>query len=353
MKASSASGLWPIRMTRIAPPSRVPLAGGVVVGSAAALPSTASMAAPAGTVKEASMADGIAFIDGEDVPAGEAKISIFDGGFTPGDAVYDTVSVWKGWFFRLDDHVARFLRSCAGARLTCPQPPAELKRVLAGCVERAGLEDAYVQMILTRGTFPSLTRRDPRLCSNRFVGFAVPYIWIVSPEKQETGINLVVAGNRRTPAEAIDPRVKNFNWMDLQRGLFEALDRGGDTAVLCTPAGHLAEGPGFNLFLAKDGVLLTPRSNVLEGITRRTVFELAVELGVPTREDQPPPASLRQADEAFLSSTSGGIMPVSQVDGRPLGAGTPGPLSRRIRALYWDKRETGWLGTRVKDLLAP
>src|SRR5262252_5632780 len=143
MKASSASGLWPIRMTRIAPPSRVPLAGGDVVGSAATLSSTASMAAPAGTVKEAEMADGIAFIDGEYVPAGEAKISIFDVGFTRGDAVYDTVSVWKGWFFRLDDHVARFLRSAAGARLTCPHPPAELKRVLAGCVERAGLDDAY------------------------------------------------------------------------------------------------------------------------------------------------------------------------------------------------------------------
>ncbi len=297
------------------------------------------------------MADGIAFIDGEYVPAGEAKISIFDVGFTRGDAVYDTVSVWKGWFFRLDDHVARFLRSCAGMRLACPHPPADLKRILAGCVDRAGLEDAYVQMIVTRGTFPSLTRRDPRLCTNRFVAFALPYIWIISPEKQEAGINLVVAENRRTPAEAIDPRVKNFNWMDLQRGLFEALDRGGDTAVLCTLAGHLAEGPGFNLFVVKSGVLLTPRSNVLEGITRRTVFELAAQLSVPAREADLTPADLRQADDAFLSSTAGGIMPVSQVDGQPLASGKPGPLSRRIRALYWDKRESGWLGARVKDLL--
>ena len=299
------------------------------------------------------MADGIAFVDGEYVPASEAKISIFDIGFTRGDAVYDTVSVWKGHFFRLDEHVARFHRSCAGMRLSCPHPPPELKRILAGCVDRAGLQDAYVQMIVTRGSFPSMTRRDPRLCRNRFVSFALPYIWIISPERQEEGINLVIAENRRTPTEAIDPRVKNFNWMDMQRGLFEALDRGGDTAVLCTPAGYLAEGPGFNLWIVNDRVLSTPRSNVLEGMTRRTVFDIAAELGVLAREADLTPDALRSADEAFLSSTAGGIMPVSQVDGRPLGRGKPGSLTRQLRALYWDKREAGWLGTPVKELLGP
>ncbi|MGH7267435.1 MAG: aminotransferase class IV [Candidatus Rokuibacteriota bacterium] len=298
------------------------------------------------------MADGCAFVDNQFVPAGEARISIFDAGFTRGDAVYDTVSVWKGRFFRLDDHVGRFLRSCAGARLTCPHAPGALKRILAECVQRAGLDDAYVQMIVTRGTFPSLARRDPRLCENKFIGFALPYIWIVSREKQAAGIDLVIAGNRRTPTEAIDPRVKNFNWMDLQRGLFEALERGGDTAVLCTPAGLLAEGPGFNLFVLRAGALVTPRANILEGITRRTVLDLAAEIGVPAREDDLTPDDLRSADEAFLSSTAGGIMPVARIDGRPLGAGTPGPMSMRLRALYWKKREDGWLGTVVKDLLA-
>ena len=298
------------------------------------------------------MADGIAFVDGQYVPADQAKISVFDIGFTRGDAVYDTVSVWKGWFFRLDDHLARFGRSCAGRRLACPHPPDELGRILATCVHRAGLEDAYVQMIVTRGSFPSMTRRDPRLCQNKFVGFALPYIWIVSPERQEEGIDLAIAGTRRTPAEAIDPRLKNFNWADLQQGLFEALDRGADTAVLCTPGGQLAEGPGFNLWVVKNGALATPRANVLEGVTRRTVLDLAAELGIAARETDLAPDDLRAADEAFLSSTAGGIMPVSRVDGRPLGSGTPGPLSRRLRALYWEKREAGWLGTRVKDLLA-
>jgi branched-subunit amino acid aminotransferase/4-amino-4-deoxychorismate lyase len=298
------------------------------------------------------MADGVAFFDGEYMPAHEVRIPLFDLGFTRGDAVYDTVSVWHGRFFRLDDHVARFLRSCAGARLTCPHPPDELKRILAQCVHRAALEDAYVQMLVTRGEFLSMTRRDPRLCRNRFIGYAVPYVWIVQPERQEVGIDLALVDNRRTPTEAIDPRVKNFNWMDLQRGLFEALDRGADTAVLCTPTGHLAEGPGFNLFVVKDGTLWTPRGNVLEGITRQTVLDLAAELGVPARQTDLPPEALRNADEAFLSSTAGGIMPVSWVDGKPLGGGRPGPLTLRFRSLYWEKREAGWLGTSVKDLLA-
>jgi branched-subunit amino acid aminotransferase/4-amino-4-deoxychorismate lyase len=298
------------------------------------------------------LADGVAFIDGEYTPADEARIPLFDLGFTRGDAVYDTVSVWKGRFFRLDDHVARFMRSCAGARLTCPHPPEDLKRILAECVHRAGLQDSYVQMIVTRGEFVAMTKRDPRLCRNRFVGFALPYIWIVPPERQDVGIDLAMVDNRRTPKEAIDPRVKNFNWMDLQRGLFEALDRGADTAVLCTPGGHLAEGPGFNLFVVKDGTVWTPRGNILEGITRQTVLDLAIELGVPAHQADLSPEALRTADEAFLSSTAGGIMPVAQVDGKPLGAGRPGPYATRFRSLYWAKREAGWLGTPVADLVS-
>ena len=297
------------------------------------------------------MTDGCVYIDDRYAAPEEAKISIFDPGFTRGDAVYDTVSVWKGLFFRLDDHVSRFFRSCARARLECPHSADEVKHILAQCVQRAGLEDSYVQMIVTRGNFPSLTRRDPRLCRNRFIAFAVPYIWIADPERQEVGIDLAVADNRRTPTEAIDPRIKNFNWMDLQRGLFEALDRGADTAVLCTPSGFLAEGPGFNLFLISNGELSTPRTNVLEGMTRQTVFDLAAELGIASRDAYLTPDVLRSADEAFLSSTAGGIIPVGRVDGEPLGGGRPGPLTTQIRSLYWEKREAGWLGTRVEDLL--
>jgi len=297
------------------------------------------------------MPEGVAFIEGKFVPAHEARISIFDTGFTRGDAVYDTVSVWHGWFFRLDDHVRRFQRSCAGMRLTCPHSAEEIKFIVATCVQRAQLDDAYVQMIVTRGVLPRTPLRDPRQCRNQFISYAIPYVWIVPPDHQATGVNLVVCHTRRTPPEAIDPRVKNFNWMDLARGLLEALDEGGATGVLCTLDGRLAEGPGFNLFIVKHGELLTPASNVLEGITRQTVFDLAAEIGVVARALDLTPEDLRGADEVFLSSTAGGIMPVSRVDGQPVGTGSPGPLTLRLRSLYWDKREQGWLGTSVDELV--
>jgi branched-chain amino acid aminotransferase len=295
---------------------------------------------------------GIAYIDDAYMPAEEARLPLFDLGFLRGDAVYDTTSVWRGQFFRLDDHIARFRRSMAGMRLTCPHDDAALARILATCVERAGLDDAFVQMIVTRGRFPDPTRRDLRTAVHRFIAFALPYIWIVRPEKQEIGIDVAIVENRRTPTEAIDPTVKNFNWMDLQRGMLQGLDRDADNVVLCTPAGHLSEGPGFNLFFVKGGRIHTPAGNVLEGITRRTVMELARESGLAVETGNYGPDALRGADEAFLSSTAGGIMPVTRVDGRPLGNGAPGVVTSDLRGLYWRKREAGWLGTPVSSLLA-
>ncbi|MGZ4790345.1 MAG: aminotransferase class IV [Ilumatobacteraceae bacterium] len=301
----------------------------------------------------ASAADGIAYMNGTYCPLGEASVPLLDPGFTRGDAVYDTVSVWGGQFFRLDDHVARFFRSCATARLAPPAAPDELKAILAQCVHRSGLDAAYVQMISTRGKFQSPTVRDPRLCKNTLMTFAMPYIWIIQPARQLEGIDLAVAkGNRRTPPEAVDPRMKNFNWLDLQRGLFEGLDRGSDTSVLCTPDGRLSEGPGFNLFVVGDDVLRTPRGNVLEGITRSTILELANDLGLKAEEADLTADDLHTADEAFLSSTAGGVMPVATVDGVPLRHGDgPGPISLRLRSEYWARREAGWLGTPVASLL--
>lgn len=301
----------------------------------------------------AASSDGIAYINGAYSPLAEASVPLLDPGFTRGDAVYDTVSVWGGNFFRLDDHVERFARSCATARLAPPVTPDELKAILAQCVHRAGLDAAYVQMISTRGKFENPLKRDPRTCKNTIMTFAMPYLWIVPPERQLEGVDIAIAtGNRRTPPESVDPRMKNFNWLDFQRGLMEGLDRGADTAVLCTPDGRLSEGPGFNLFLVRDGALRTPRGNVLEGITRRTMFDLAAAVGLPVEEADLVADDLHGADEAFLSSTAGGVMPVASVDGRPLRHGTgPGPITLQLRAEYWSRREAGWLGTPVASLL--
>ena len=297
------------------------------------------------------MSLGIAFVEGKFTPLAEAKISIFDHGFMRGDAVFDAVSVWEGCFFRLDDHIARFARSCAELRMTCPVGNADITRLAAQCVQRASLTEALFYMICTRGqpTDPSI--RDPRLCNNRFMCYALPYNWAAPKEKVQSGIAVAIPTTRRIPPECVDPRAKNFNRMDIARASLEAYDRGADCAILLTVDGYVSEGSGYNVFLAKDGVLATPQWNILEGITRQTVFDLAAELDIVTQTRIITPEELFNADEVFLSSTAGGIMPVTLVNDVVIGSGRPGPVTTEIGDLYWTKRAQGWLSTPVADLL--
>jgi branched-chain amino acid aminotransferase len=297
------------------------------------------------------MVQGVAFCDGKYVPAEEAKISILDPAFTRSDVVYDTATVWKGQFFRLDDHLARFFRSCEAMRLKPPHGADEIKTILAECTHRAGLEDAYVQFVCTRGPFEDLTNRDPRKCRNGFFAYAIPYIWIISREKQDAGARIAIGSTRRIPDAAINQRVKNFNWMDLSQGVMEAFDRGFDHVVLLTVDGRLAEGPGFNVWLVKDGRLRTPKDNCLHGLTRQTVLDFARELNIPAEETDLTMDDVQNADEAFLSTEGGGIMPVGQIEDKIYGNGGPGMMTSQLRTEYWRRREAGWMSTPVESLL--
>ena len=222
--------------------------------------------------------DGCAWIDGEFYPIQDARIPLLDTGFLRSDVTYDTVAVWEGNFFRLDDHLARFEGGIQKLRMTPPVTPDEMRQILFGCVRRTRLRNAFVQMILSRGVAPKGSR-DPRTYDNRFYAYAIPYVWILPPEYVEAGLHLIVARDViRTPASAIDPTIKNFQWGDLVRGLYEAYDRGGQNVVLCNEAGNVTEGPGFNLFALHNNVLYTPESGVLLGITRQTVLDLAQEM---------------------------------------------------------------------------
>ena len=277
-------------------------------------------------------------MDGEFVPVAEARIPILDWGFLRSDATYDVAHVWRGRFFRLNDHLDRFERGMAALRMSLPHGREEIKDILVECVRLSGLRDAYAEIICTRG-LPKPGSRDPRDCENRFYAFVVPFIWIVSPEKQAEGVHVTVSPVERIAPESVDPTVKNYHWLDLQRALLDAYDRGGETAILTDGHGNVIEGPGFNVFAVKDGVVATPDRGVLEGITRKTVIELARDLGT-TPEVRPVAADeLRRADEAFLSSTAGGVMPVTTVDGTPLGDGRPGPVTLRLRDAYWALHE--------------
>ena len=160
----------------------------------------------------------------------------------------------------------------------------EIKRIAAECVHRSEFVDACVFMCGTRGPYRGgATLGDPRDCENGFYAYAVPYYYVVPKERIDTGAHIWIVETRRSPNVAIDQTAKNFNRMDLTKGTFEALDHGADAAVLLSTEGYLAEGAGFNIWIVRGKSLVTPDDNLLEGITRRTVFDLAQEMGIEAK----------------------------------------------------------------------
>jgi branched-chain amino acid aminotransferase len=286
-----------------------------------------------------SFAKGCACIEGGYFPIAEARIPILDAGFNRSDLTYDVVAVWNGSFFRLDDHLNRFEKGFKRLRLNPGLTLEEMRATLFECVRRSGLRNAYVEMIVSRGMDEDGSR-DPRRFKNRFYAFAIPYLWIVKPEMQVEGIHLIIAEKTiRIPSRSVDPTVKNFHWGDLVRGIYEAYDRGGFTAVLLDAEGNVTEGPGFNVFAHHEGQLLTPQSGVLEGITRQTVLDLAEEQSIPARQSMFKADVLKYAAEIFITSTAGGVMPVTTLNGQSVGDGKPGEITTLLQKRYWDAHD--------------
>ena len=295
----------------------------------------------------AAYAEGAAFVEGRFVPVAEARVPILDWGFLRSDATYDVAHVWRGSFFRLEDHLDRFERGVERLHMSPPYSRAEIRNILIGCVRLGGLRDAYAEIICTRGV-PPPGSRDPRDCENNFFAFAVPFVWIADPEKQERGLHATISRVQRIQPGAVDPTVKNYHWLDLELGLYEAYERGGETVILVDPEDNVVEGPGFNVFAVRDGEVSTPSRGVLEGITRRTVVELAAEHGLPLEQRAVPAEEVRRADEVFLTSTAGGVIPVTTVDGEPVGDGAPGPLTLLLREAYWNLHEDPRFATPIR-----
>ena len=277
---------------------------------------------------------GIGFADGDYKPVEQISVSVLDYGFTRSDVTYDVVHVWDGRFFRLEHHLDRFLKSMAALHMSIPYDRDAIRAILMECVRRTGLREAYVAMVCTRGRPPAGVR-DLRQCRNRFMAYALPFVWIASPEKQQSGLSAVIASRPRIPPQSVDPTVKNYHWLDMDRALFEAYDAGADTVILPSLDGNVTEGPGFNAFAVVGDVVVTPDSGVLEGITRQTVIDICRRHGIPVEVRPVPLAEFRDADEIFVASTAGGVMPVTRLDGRILGNGAPGATTARIRDLYW------------------
>jgi branched-chain amino acid aminotransferase len=294
---------------------------------------------------------GAALVNGAICSLEDAKISILDLAFLRSDACQDTVSVWQGRFFRLADHLKRFRHSCETLRLDCPYSDSELTNSLSDLVRRTGLRNAYVQMIMMRGQ-PKFGSRDIRTCKNHFAAFCVPYVSIL-PDDGRGALDLVISNRPRISAASVPSEIKNYHWIDFELGLFEAYERGGNSVVLTDGAGHVTEGPGFNVFLVKGDTIATPRFNLLPGITRSSVIELAHELGIEIEIRDISCAELRMADDIFITSTAGGIMPIRSIDGVVLAAGRDTAIAKTLSDLYWKRRAEGWHGLAIDYSAAP
>jgi branched-chain amino acid aminotransferase len=272
---------------------------------------------------------------------------VLDLGVTRSDCTYDVVHVWEGRFYRLDAHLDRFAASMTRLRLDPGHDRAAIEDILHGCVRHAGLRAAYVSMTCTRGRMPAGSR-DLRTARSMFYCYAVPFIWISRPEQFQKGARMRISEVTRIPPQSVDPTVKNYHWLDLDLALLDAYDHGDDLVVLRDLSGAVCEGPGYNVFAHSGGRWLTPGRGTLAGITRRSVIELAREAGQPVDEGSLTAEDLLRSDEVLVTSTAGGIMPVTVVDGKPVGTGAPGPLTQKLRDRYWASHQDPRYSTPVR-----
>ena len=304
------------------------------------------------------LADGAAWMDGQIIPIADAAIPVTDWGLTHSDIAYDVVPVWQGAFFRRDDYVTRFIASLTAARFDIGMDRAAICAALDAMVAASGLQDAYVAMVAARGRNSLPGSRDPRDCNNHFYAWCVPYVHIVNPEAAAKGTSVWIAKSvRRIPADSVNPRVKNYHWGDFTSGLFEAKDKGFETTLLLDHAGNVTEGPGFNVFAVFGDTVVTSDHGVLHGITRQSVLEMCAEVGLKTQTRPLPLEEFQNADEVFLSSSGGGVIPVARVDERHYSNGAAGPTAQALRQLYFDwimrpEHRTAVTGARGQDALS-
>jgi branched-chain amino acid aminotransferase len=285
---------------------------------------------------------GAAYINGRYMPIAEATIPVTEWGYRRSDVTYDVVSVWDGAFFRLDQHLQRFRASMTYFRLVPQESDADIRAILHELVRRTGLREAYVAMDCLRGAAPAHLRRHPVNAQPYLLAFAVPYVWLVPEEIRRQGMHVIVASTPRIPEQCVNPRAKNFHWADMTRAMFEAEDKGAHNPILLDLDGNVTEGPGFNVFAVNAGKIVTPDRGILEGITRGAVMELCEKLGIPCDARTVRLEELRNADEIFISSTAGGVVGVTRLDGRILSNDRPGPVTARLAEAYWQFRKEGW-----------
>ncbi|MET1415842.1 aminotransferase class IV [Roseibium sp. HPY-6] len=290
-----------------------------------------------GEGRTSDLATGAAWMRGEIMPIAQASIPVNDWRLIHSDITYDVVPVWEGAFFRLELYLDRFFRSMNSLRLNPGVTESDVRSVLHGLVSATGLRRAYVAMVTSRGVNMVPGSRDPRDCRNHFFAWCVPYIHVIRPDLARSGASVHIARTvTRIPETSVDSRVKNYHWGDFTKGLFEAKEAGAETVILLDSGGNVTEGPGFNVFAVKNNRLITPDASVLEGISRQTVLEIGRDLGLQTKIRPLPLDELLESDEVLITTSGGGVAPITKVDDRVFSNDTPGEVTMSIQKRYFE-----------------
>jgi branched-chain amino acid aminotransferase len=274
----------------------------------------------------------IAYVDGKWTPAAEARIPVLDHGLLYGDGIFEGIRVYSGRPFLLDEHLDRL---AASARALVLELPAELAEIAALCCEaaqRAGLDDGYLRLVVTRGA--GALGVSPHTCARASLIVIAAPLTLYPAERYRDGVRLITSSLRRSASDALPPQVKSLNYLTSVLASIEARRQGADEAALLNAQGLIAECTADNLFLVSRGRVLTPAvaSGALAGITRALVVRLLTAEGVDCVEAALTPADAWTADELFLTGTGAEIVPVAEIDGRPLPVARP--VTERVRAAF-------------------
>jgi len=273
----------------------------------------------------------LVYVDGKFYPKSEAKVSVYDHGLLYGDGVFEGIRAYNGIVFKLKEHIDRLYRSAHPIFLKIPLTKAELTEALLETLKKNNLKDAYIRLVVTRGVGD--LGLDPRKCPKPTVIIITePTLVLHSPEKLEKGISTVITWVRRNSVDAATHELKSLNYLNSILGKIEANNSGVDEAICLDKTGFVCEGVGENIFIVRDGKLLTPplSSGALDGITRAFVINLAKKMGIEVIERNITPNELFTADEAFFTGTAAEVAPIHDVNGRVIGPGNQGPVTKRI-----------------------
>jgi branched-chain amino acid aminotransferase len=274
------------------------------------------------------------YINGKLYDKADAKISVYDHGLLYGDGVFEGIRIYNGKVFRLREHLDRLYEGARHIKLEIPLHREQLADAVQSTVQANAKRNGYIRLVVTRGA--GTLGLDPRKTTDPQVIVIVDDIALYPPELYESGLEVVTAATIRNHPDALNPRVKSLNYLNNILAKTEAIQAGCVEAIMLNHVGEVAECTGDNIFLVKRGVLKTPPVNagILEGVTRGAVLELARTAGIPTQETPLTRHDVYAADECFLTGTAAEVIAVVKVDGRPVGNGKPGPVTRQLRERF-------------------